>query len=223
MDVACIRVFLWEREVLKMSAGRQFLRCLLHFLSLTDLFIMLAYLLVVLFYVLGVYARSKEFSSIDKRTLYGDPRRNITCLGSSYDLQLPIRSDGTNPNEYTMQQLCAKTIYGGAPPGQHLGGWCSKGLPYVEKDFDSIIPVSPTEDFDDNDHLTSTIPQGISFDDSAAAQAASDGWDLRFLLGCFNRCFCNYGVEDLTIQPKRDTPSNADTYLHKSAASGKYP
>lgn len=114
MDVACIRVFLWEREVLKMSAGRQFLRCLLHFLSLTDLFIMLAYLLVVLFYVLGVYARSKEFSSIDKRTLYGDPRRNITCLGSSYDLQLPIRSDSTNPNEYTMQQLCAKTIYGGA-------------------------------------------------------------------------------------------------------------
>lgn len=179
---------------------------------------MLPYLAFILSCALGICARSKEFSSLDKRSSSGDPRRNITCLGSSYALQLPIRSDGTNPNDFTMQQLCAKTAYGGAPAGQNLGGWCSKGLPMEEKDADDPDPV-----FVDGDEpgfaLNPTDPQGVSFEDSPLN--TQEGWDVRFLLGCFNRCFCNYGVQDLTIQPKRDEPSNADTYLYMSDASGE--
>ncbi len=181
-------------------------------------FTMLPYLAFILSCAFGICARSTEVSSLDKRNLPADPRRNITCLGSSYDLQLPIRRDGINPNELTMQQLCAKTEYGGAPAGQHLGGWCSKALRMASKDADQPDPV-----FVDGEGpsyaLEPTNPQGVSFEEDSLN--AAYGWDVRFLLGCFNRCFCNYGVQDLTIQPKRDEPSDADTYLFPSYASGE--
>ena len=66
----------------------------------------------------------------------GDPAYNITCLGNAYDLQLPVRMDGIDPNTFIMQQLCAKTVYGGAPAGQHLGGWCARGLNILKTDSD---------------------------------------------------------------------------------------
>jgi len=177
---------------------------------------MLPYFFFVLFYVFGVYAGSEKSSSPGKRTFNGYPRRNITCLGSSYDLQLPIRSDGFNPNELTMQQLCAKTVYGGAPLGQNLGGWCSKGLRYSEQGFSDQVPVY--HEYDNRDYATSTDPQGVSFD---LATEYPEGWDPRSHLGCFNRCFCNYGIEDLTIQPKRDVPSAADVTEHESYETGE--
>lgn len=52
-----------------------------------------------------------------------NPAWNITCLGSSYDYPLPKQGD-FDPNTLTMQQLCAKPQYGGAGPGQHIGGVC---------------------------------------------------------------------------------------------------
>ncbi|KAF6234114.1 hypothetical protein HO173_007533 [Letharia columbiana] len=55
-----------------------------------------------------------------------DPTNNITCVGDKYDLDLPI-SAGFNPNTVSMQQLCAKTQFGGGPPGQHVGGWMPMG------------------------------------------------------------------------------------------------
>ncbi len=173
----------------------------------------------VLFYVFGVYANSEKYSSPGKRTFNGYPRRNITCLGSSYDLQLPIRSDGFNPNEITVQQLCAKTVYGGAPQGQNLGGWCSKGLRYSEQAFEDEVPIYYEED--NRDYATSTDPQGVSFDFLSLDHDYPGGWDPRFQLGCFNRCFCNYGIEDLTIQPKRDVPSAADVTLCESDGTGE--
>ena len=158
---------------------------------------------------------------LDERTLYGDPRRNITCLGNGYDLQLPLRPDGVDPNHFTMQQLCAKTIYGGAPAGQHLGGWCSRGLEVTENpeligsdDSDTDVP------FDESNTEPSAVT-GVSFDLSPASHASAAGADPRFLLGCFNRCFCSWGVADLTKQPKRDVPSNADTYLDRSDSTGE--
>lgn len=63
-----------------------------------------------------------ERTHVRKRTFIGDPRRNITCLGSSYDLRLPIRPDGLDLNTLTMQQLCAKPVYGGANITRSLGG-----------------------------------------------------------------------------------------------------
>ena len=170
-----------------------------------------------LFYVFGVYARPETYSSLDKRTFDGFPERNITCLGSSYEVQLPLRSDGTNPNELTMQQLCAKSVYGGAPEGWNLGGWCSKGLRYSVK----RLFGEPVYDENQNlDYEDSTYPQGVSFDLSLPG-GFPEVFDPRFLLGCFNRCFCNYGVDDLTIQPRRDDPSIADAYLEHSDASGE--
>ena len=51
-----------------------------------------------------------------------DPTGNITCLGDSYDLELPTQAHW-NPNTVSMQSLCAKTQYGGGPPGQNIAGW----------------------------------------------------------------------------------------------------
>ena len=122
----------------------------------------------------GVSAFPKENGHLDTRSFYGDPRRNITCLGSSYDLQLPVRPDGVDPDHFTMQELCAKTIYGGAPAGQHLGGWCSRGLEVVDGK-----PGQQTDQLLESDGHTENPNfqfdwrwTGVSFDWSAASQAA---------------------------------------------------
>ena len=176
-------------------------------------------MLVPIILLLGfpiLYALPATDTILEKRSFYGDPRRNITCLGSSYALQLPSL-DGNDPNELTMQQLCAKTIYGGAPDGRHFGGWCSRGL--VPND----VGHSNTDDLDDEEVTDGRYSDitGVSFDLSDNSHANNDLADPRFLLGCFNRCFCNYGVTDLTIQPKRDEPSDADTYLAESDSTGE--
>ena len=175
---------------------------------------MLFYLSFLLLYIPTSSAFPKSKVDLGERSFYGDPRRNITCLGSSYDLQLPVRSDGVDPNHFTMQELCAKTVYGGAPSGQHLGGWCSRGLMVeaIGPGGEHLMPsyVYPSEPGDDI-----SIWTGVSFDLSAGAQSTEDA-DSRYLLGCFNRCFCNWEVDDLTIQPKRSVPSNADNHMQQS-------
>ena len=63
---------------------------------------------------------------------------------------------------------------------------------------------------------------GVSFDLSAASEASEEGADPRLLLGCFNRCFCSWDVDELTVQPKRSVPSNADVKMsHPSGATGE--
>ncbi|KAG7005472.1 hypothetical protein G7Y79_00019g046520 [Physcia stellaris] len=125
-------------------------------------------------------ALGKADDHVEKRTFVGDPRSNITCLGSSYDLRIPIRTDGVDLNQLTMQQLCAKPIYGGANISRALGGWC------VSFDFSVSEEMS--------DHLA-------NFNDD------------RLYIGCLNRCFCNWEIEDRSIQPKREVPSNADVII----------
>ena len=56
-----------------------------------------------------------------EQTTNADPTNNIMRVGDKYDLDLPIRA-GFNPNNVSMQQLCAETQFGGGPPGQHIGG-----------------------------------------------------------------------------------------------------
>lgn len=184
---------------------------------------MLRYLYFISLGILGSSAFPKDNGHLDKRSFYGDPRRNITCLGSSYDLQLPVRDNGVDPNHFTMQQLCAKTTYGGAPNGEHLGGWCSRGLIYredldPEDHSDSDSGSGLAEQPDDSDEWNWT---GVSFDLLDTRQQESTGADPRFLLGCFNRCFCNFEVNDLTIQPKRSDPSNAEVYKKRSDTTGE--
>ena len=54
----------------------------------------------------------------------GNSYHNISCVGNRYALELPLQ-DGWDPNERTLQELCAKPQYFGGPPGQHVGGWCN--------------------------------------------------------------------------------------------------
>ncbi len=51
---------------------------------------------------------------------------NISCVGQSYDLKLPLQA-GWNPNNVSVQHLCAKTKHGGGPGEQNIGGWCDHG------------------------------------------------------------------------------------------------
>ena len=174
---------------------------------------MISYLVLLLFGIRRCCTRSTYDRNIDKRITQTDPMRNITCLGSSYDLQLPIRR-GVDLNQYTMQQLCAKEAYGGAVVNQ--GGWCSAGLDITIEDHDGPIQEHP--DWDADPDLAAPTLTGVSFD-------LGDRWDVarieefnpRWMLGCLNRCFCNWGIENINIQPKRETPSNADATLIEAA------
>ncbi|KAL9032805.1 MAG: hypothetical protein Q9180_006298, partial [Flavoplaca navasiana] len=110
-----------------------------------------------------------------------DPRGNITCVGNSYDLELPVIGD-FNPNELTMQQLCAKPQYGGGLPGQHVGGWCEHWL----------LEEGPF----------SRPPLNMAFDVSPAAMVNPLLANPRVFLACTYRCFCNYVVRPNSAQPR---------------------
>ena len=155
-------------------------------------------------------ALGKTDDHVEKRTFVGDPRSNITCLGSSYDLRIPIRTDGVDLNQLTMQQLCAKPIYGGANISRALGGWCSAGvgIDYLYVEPPGLPPFGPSDTF----HLRT----GVSFDFSVSEEMSdhlANFNDDRLYIGCLNRCFCNWGIEDRSIQPKREVPSNADVII----------
>ena len=116
-----------------------------------------------------------------------DPLRNITCLGDSYDLELPMLGS-FNPNGVSMQKLCAKPQYGGGAPGQHAGGWC-------------VDPPGPQSRF----HGVTTGT--VAFDPGLGAQTNAQLQNSRFLLGCFYRCFCNHGLADTSVQPRTEQTS----------------
>lgn len=105
-----------------------------------------------------------------------DPTGNITCLGDRYALGLPV-VDGFNPNEVSMQKLCAKPQYNGGLPGEHLGGWCLQTTP---------APM---------------LTGQVVFDTSAGARVNAVLQNPRTMLGCYYRCFCNWNVQNTAIQP----------------------
>ena len=104
-----------------------------------------------------------------------DPTGNITCVGE-YDLALPLDAGFSPiyPNGIPMQQLCAKTQFGGGQPGHHIGGWCQYGRYHSE----------------------------VVFDLSVSAQINPVIANPRVMLACSYRCFCNYGLTTNAIQPK---------------------
>ena len=173
------------------------------------------------FYLISVILTLSSFPASGKGD--GDPRRNITCLGSSYEFRIPIRPDGVDLNRLTMQQLCAQPVYDGADIPRVLGGWCSAGL---EIDYQYEIPPGdpPWGPWGPSD--TSRPRTGVSFDHTVSrsvqpGELQPDGFnDERLYAGCLNRCFCNWGVEDLSIQPKREVPSNADVMVLPTPTDG---
>lgn len=193
--------------------------------------------------VISLLTLAKRDNYVRKRTFIGDPRRNITCLGSSYDLRLPIRPDGFDLNQLTMQQLCAKPVYGGADIPVIPGGWCSKGLePAYDPrwDGDDDDDDGSSDHGDDDDDVDVAWSQdaemfptltGVSFDDTVTSWIQTPmihppgfppdrrWFKDRLYAGCLNRCFCSWEVDDLTIQPKREVPSNADLITKKTDES----
>ena len=115
-----------------------------------------------------------------------DPRNNITCLGDKPDLQLPV-FHGFDPNQVTMQKLCAKPQYNGGRRGEHAGGYC------IDRPY--------------RHHLGE-----VAFDMSPDAQANEHLQNPRFLLACTYRCFCNYRLADTSIQPWTNHPSFPSYY-----------
>ncbi|MCJ1273116.1 hypothetical protein MMC21_000905 [Puttea exsequens] len=113
------------------------------------------------------------FETFDPAT--ANPEGNITCIGDSYPLLLPVVGN-FNPNQVTMQQLCAKPQYNGGQRGQHIGGWCA---------------TPPSHGF----------PGIVSFDSSTEAQVNKVLANKRVMAGCMYKCFCNHGLEDPSIQP----------------------
>ena len=169
----------------------------------------------------SILAFGLDGNTVKKRTFIGDPRRNITCLGSGYDLRLSLRPDGVDLNQLTMQQLCAKPIYGGSEVPLLLGGWCSEGLEPAWNNMED----DGTDDWTQDDMFPTRT--GVSFDWQATTTDARSSWpvgtrwqDERLYAGCLNRCFCSWGVEDLTVQPKRQVPSNADMITAQTDDSG---
>ena len=110
---------------------------------------------------------------------------NITCVGQFPDLKLPILEDGFDPNQASMQQLCAKTRYGGGEPGHQVGGYCW------------ARPGTFSYHTTDND-----TTGDVGFDLTPPAQASTVLQNPRFLLACFYRCFCNYNLQNPSVQPK---------------------
>ena len=105
------------------------------------------------------------------------PTQNISCVGEHYDLALP-RIGNFNLNGLTMQQLCAKPEYGGHP--EHSPhGWCmiSRRSP-VDPSWGRVA-FEGTES-----HLALTLLK------------------QRIMLGCTYRCFCNFGLQDVSVQPR---------------------
>lgn len=141
---------------------------------------------------------------------FADPRGNITCLGTSYELRLPTW-DGFNPNEYTMQQLCAKPQYGGNPPGRNLGAYC-----YYNSVESIVGGASSSNGVGGNDD---NLPSPhIMFDPSLAARSNRVFRKPRILLGCAYRCFCNFGLDNnitTTALPSSAASSSSSTPISR--------
>ena len=114
-----------------------------------------------------------------------DPRKNITCLGDESVIGWnigPARYQGTS-----MQKLCADPQYGGDSSGPNLRGYCHEGDVF----FGNNIVRSPFQE--------TRFAGNVQFNPMTAVDLARS---LRNYLECRNRCFCNYGLEDPSPQPR---------------------
>ena len=129
---------------------------------------------------------------------FADPWGRIKCYGpmppfniSKY--YLPTDGSLVNPNNWTLQQLCAKPQYGGKGEYQHLGGFCQR---YTE--LDSYYGGEMAADsVRDNDHY-----RPFAFDSSIAARPMPYSvTNPRLFQFCQQRCFCSAWATESTITP----------------------
>lgn len=110
------------------------------------------------------------------------PTQQITCLGDHYPIALP-RIGNLDPNTLTMQQLCVGDKEGNNPELDFysLDGWCLIGRGQVATRLGRVV-------FDK-----------VVTDISPVFQTP------RLLLGCQYRCFCSYGIQDVSVQPRQSS------------------
>ena len=148
-----------------------------------------------------------------------DPRRNISCVGDSYDFKLPLL-DGFNPNGLSMQTICAKPQYGGGGRYQHAGAYCYYPIERTRNETSSTDSQSDVEsgssessDFQLPQTLQWMLRGKIVFDNHPGSQTSHQLQNPRVMQACLYRCFCNYELDDVSNQPQsnhfavRDFPS----------------
>lgn len=135
-----------------------------------------------------------------------DPRGAIKCVGDRYDGELPA-DEFFNPNEVSMQKLCAKPQYGGGSPGTHIGGWCSW----------TVIREAGRRT------RTMWIKR---FDLSYEAHVHDALAQPRVMLACYYRCYCSYPLvifeENPNIQPRADHHTQGDPGLEDQSPANTY-
>ena len=108
--------------------------------------------------------------------------------------QLPVQAD-FDPNTKSMQQLCAKTDYGGGSAGQHIGSYCAR---------------APLDIWTD-------VTGEVAFDQYETNQQLAN---QRLFSECLSRCWCAnastgastgpaYAPRNLVQQPKYIAPNPA--------------
>ncbi|KAI9682240.1 MAG: hypothetical protein M1817_000294 [Caeruleum heppii] len=113
-----------------------------------------------------------------------NPVRSIKCVGPLPPWRLP-RFPTWDPNNFTLQELCAKPQYGGRAVGQHLSAFC----------------------VDFHEHL-------VGFDFSTGASMAWQLTNPRLMLYCRTRCFCNFNREWALSRPEGEMPYRSGTIFH---------
>ena len=152
-------------------------------------------------YILGSPLHEENFNPAE-----ADPRGAIKCVGDRYDGELPA-DEFFNPNEVSMQKLCAKPQYGGGSPGTHIGGWCSW----------TVIREPGRR------RRTVWIKR---FDLSYEAHVHDELAQPRVMLACYNRCYCSYPLDDLgensNIQPRADHETQGNPGLEDQNPGSTY-
>ena len=115
-----------------------------------------------------------------------NPDMEIHCVGTKSQIQLPVLNPGRptefGPNVLTIQELCAKSQYGGSP-GYHIGGYCMYKNPSLPG------PRVPRNNL--------VVEFDAELPDSGANRQLSF---LLLMAECRLRCYC---LEYLTYAPPR--------------------
>ena len=114
-----------------------------------------------------------------------DPYMNITCLGDKFPFLLPVEP-GFDPNQKSMQQICAKPQFNGGEPFQHLGGYCWNARQW------------------NTNHENVPSTGLVTFDKHPLAKTSQLLSNPRAYLACAYRCFCNIGLADDSVQPRNN-------------------
>ena len=131
-----------------------------------------------------------------------DPSGSITCTDDvpKQDLKLsaiwdPTTQRSIDPNTFTMQELCAKPVYGGKGRGLHLGGFCARVNSRAK--FNGPHYGPGTKDFFNRFNGT------VLFDNTDRNFIAEGLFNPRLIRFCASRCVCSDPPATIDEQKKQ--------------------